>query len=107
MPSDVVLFIRNHIVHFSSFYLLFCGMLLLAIAGFLLGLSRGRRVVLQRSDLTDELTAHLWRIANTLERIADQSADRLIEEASRKVELDPRAEGAEPGERAPTSLFSR
>jgi hypothetical protein len=49
-------------------------MLLLAIAGFLLGLSRGRRVLLQRSQLTDELTTELLRIANTLERIADQSA---------------------------------
>ena len=89
MLWDIVFSVGGHTVHLSSFYFLLAGMLLLSIAGFLLGLSRGRRVLLQRSQLTDELTTQLWRIANALERSVDQSADRLIAEASREVEFEP------------------
>jgi hypothetical protein len=90
MFSGTVFSVGGHTIQLSSFYLLLAGMLLLAIAGFLLGLSRGRRVLLQRSDLTDELTTQLWRIANALERNADQSPDRLIAEASREAEFESR-----------------
>lgn len=84
-------------IHLSSFYLLLSGMVLLAIAGFLLGLSRGRRVVLQRSGLTDEFAMQLGRIADTLKRIANQSADRSITEASRALESSPVPEGTAAG----------
>lgn len=92
MISDAVFAVGGHTLHISSLYFMLAGMLLLAIAAFLLGLSRGRRVLLQRSALTDELTIHLGRIADTLERIANQSADRLIAEASREAEFE-RARG--------------
>jgi hypothetical protein len=92
MISDTVFAVGGHTIHISSLYFLLAGTLLLAIAGFLLGLSRGRRIQLQRSALTDELTTQLGRIADTLERIANQSADRLIAEASRETEFE-RARG--------------
>ena len=89
MPSDTVFSVGGHTIHFSSFYLLLAGMLLLTIAGFLLGLSRGRRLVLQRSVRTEELVAQLGRIADSLERVGNQPAYRLIAEASREAEFTP------------------
>ena len=88
MPSDTVFSIGGHTIHFPSLYLLLAGMVLLTIAGFLLGLSRGRRMVLQRSVRTEELVAQLGRIAESLERIGDQPAYRLIAEASRQSEVE-------------------
>lgn len=85
MLSDTVLSLGGHTVHISSFQILLAGALLLGIAGFLLGLSRGRRVTLQRSATTDDVAIQLARIAEALERIAGRPADRLIEEASREV----------------------
>jgi hypothetical protein len=82
MPSDTVFSIGGHTIQFSSVYLLVGGMVLLTIAGFLLGFSRGKRMVLQRSVRTEELVAQLGRIAETLERIGNQPAYRLIAEAS-------------------------
>src|SRR5215469_17051805 len=89
MPSDTVVSIGGHTLHFSSLYLWLIGMLLLALAGFLFGLSRGKRVVLQRSVRTEELVAQMGRIADSLERIGNQPAYRLIAEASREVESAP------------------
>ena len=113
MLSDTVFSVGGHTIHFSSFYLLLAGMLLLGIAGFLLGLSRGRRVVLQRSGLTEELAVQLGRIADTLERIANQSADHSIAEASRVLESNPVPEGTastvpcEQTHPIPYSMFGR
>lgn len=49
--------------------------------------SRKRLVVLKRSVTTDELILELSRIAGALERIANQPADRAIEEATRRQQL--------------------
>lgn len=49
--------------------------------------SRKRLVVLKRSVATDELIVELSRIAGALERIANQPADRAIEEATRRQQL--------------------
>jgi hypothetical protein len=49
--------------------------------------SRKRIVVLKRSVTTDELILELSRIAGALERIANQPADRAIEEATRRQQL--------------------
>jgi hypothetical protein len=80
MLSDTVISIGRYTIHFPGFYLLLAGMLLLAVAGFLLGLNRGRRAA--RAVLTNELAVQLTRIATTLERIANLPADRAIAEAS-------------------------
>jgi hypothetical protein len=80
MLSDTVISIGRYSIHFPSLYLLLAGLLLLVVAGFLLGLNRGRRAV--RSVLTNELAVQLARIATTLERIANLPADRAIAEAS-------------------------
>ena len=49
--------------------------------------SRKRIVVLKRSVTTNELILELSRIAGALERIANQPADRAIEEATRRQQL--------------------
>jgi hypothetical protein len=95
MVSDTVVSFGSHTVHLSSVALLIAALLLLGGAGFLLGLSRGRRVVVQRSTTTEELNVHLARIAEALERIADRPADRVIAEASRAAE--PVADGKAAG----------
>jgi hypothetical protein len=107
MLSDTVVSIGSHTIHISSIGLLIGGLLLLGVAGFLLGLSRGRRVVVQRSATTDELNLQLGRIAEALERLANRPADRVIAEASRAVEpvADGKVGGREPA--GPFSVFGR
>jgi hypothetical protein len=91
MLSDTVVSFGSHTVHLSSVGLLIAALVLLGGAGFLLGLSRGRSVVVQRSPTMEELNVHLARIAGALEQIADRPADRVIAEASRAAE--PAADG--------------
>jgi hypothetical protein len=100
----------GHTVYFSGFELLLVGAILLGVAGFLLGLSRGRRVVLQRSAPTDELAVQLKRIANTLERIAnhsDHAADVVIAAAASEVEPVAEPKPSEPVHAIPYSMFGR
>jgi hypothetical protein len=101
--SDTVFSLGGHTINISSAELLVAGVSLLGLAAFLLMFSRGRRVVLQRSATTDDLSIQLARIAESLERIANRPADHLIAEASRAV-----GSTAEPkvGEPAP-SIFGR
>ena len=98
MLSDTVVSFGSHTVHLASVGLLIAALLLLGGAGFLLGLSRGRRVVVQRSATTEELNVHLARIAGALEQLADRPADRVIAEASRAAEpaADGKVGGREP-----------
>ena len=49
--------------------------------------SRKRIVVLKRSRVSDDLIIELSRIADALERLANQRADRTIAAASRRQEL--------------------
>jgi hypothetical protein len=114
MPSDVVFSVGSRTVHVHSLYLLLAGMLLLAIAGFVLGFSRGRRAMLQRfGRQMDELAAEFGRIANSLERIGKQPAYRLIAEASREEESRAEPESAatptrrEETHSIPYSMFGR
>jgi hypothetical protein len=86
MLSDTVISVGGHTLNVSSVGLLVAGVSLLALAAFLLALSRGRRVVVQRSATTDDLAIQLARIAEALERIANRPADRLIAEAWRGEE---------------------
>lgn len=59
---------------------------------------RRRTVVLQRSNVSDQLLYELSRIADSLERIANRPADQIIAAANRRTE-DPRA--------IPLALFGR
>lgn len=86
MLSDTLVSFGGHSMRLSSLALLVGGVLLFGMAAFLLGLLRGRRVVVQRSATTDELNVQLGRIAEALERIANRPADQLIAEASRAAE---------------------
>jgi hypothetical protein len=114
MPSEVVLSVGGHTVHVPSLYLLLAGTVLLAIVGFLLGFSLGRRALLQRfGRRIDELAGQFGRIANSLERLSKQPGYRLIAEAVREEESNgepepvaapTRREGARP---MPYSIFGR
>jgi hypothetical protein len=54
----------------------------------LLAFGRNRRVVVSRSVATDELYMQLGRIADAMERLANQSSDRIIAERSQRVEAE-------------------
>ena len=73
--------------------------------------SRKRVVVLRRSSGTDQLTSELSRIADALERIAAQPADRVIAAARRQQRSLPPAPSAPPAARDsrinPYSIFRR
>jgi len=73
----------------TAFQLLIAGALLLALAAFLLALSRERRVSVKPSNVTEELAIHLGRIANALENLADPLRDRSHFTASREREPAP------------------
>jgi hypothetical protein len=68
----------------TAFQLLIAGALLLALAAFLLALSRERRVSVKPSNVTEELAVHMGRIANALENLADPLRDRSHFTASRE-----------------------
>jgi hypothetical protein len=79
----------------TAFQLLIAGALLLALAAFLLALSRERRVSVKPSNVTEELAIHLGRIANALENLADPLRDRSHFTASREREPAPPEKTAE------------
>ncbi len=58
--------------------------------------SRKRVVVLRRSSGTDQLTFELSRIADALERIASQPADRIIAAVRRQQRSSASAPSASP-----------
>jgi hypothetical protein len=87
MPSNVVFTVGSHTVRVPSLYLLLAGVLLLAIVGFVLGFTLGRRALLQRfGRRIDELAGQFGRIANSLERLSKQPGYRLIAEAAARAE---------------------
>jgi hypothetical protein len=110
MLSDTSFSIAGHTFAISNFQLLIAAALLLGVAGLLLAFSRSRRVTLKRSVATDELYMQLGRIAEALERIANQSSDRIIAEASRRVETPPPTPPTKLSEEThgiPYSMFGR
>jgi len=58
--------------------------LLLATAAFLLSVSRGRRLALKKSGVTEDFQFQFERMAQALERLADQGASRLMQEAAQR-----------------------
>ena len=79
MLSDSITFAGHSI---ATFQLLGLGALLLGVAAMLLAFARGRRTTLKRSEVTEDLTAEMGRIAEALERIADQGASRMMRRAA-------------------------
>lgn len=108
MPISIALGIPAiSLSNFSAFQLLIAGALLLAVAALLMALSQERRVSLKRSVATDELAVHLTRIAEALERVANQTTERAHLAASRRqVKTDTeRADGE--AHRIAYSMFGR
>jgi hypothetical protein len=91
----------------TAFQLLIAGGLLLGVAAFLLALSRERRVSMKRSVVTDELTVHTGRIAEALERIANQANERAHLAASRKREQPEPERASEEAHHIAYSMFGR
>jgi len=91
----------------TAFQLLIAGGLLLGVAAFLLALSRERRVAMKRSVVTDELTVHTGRIAEALERIANQANERAHLAASRKREQPAPERASEEAHHIAYSMFGR
>ena len=93
--------------NFSAFQLLVAGALLLGIATLLLALSRERRVSVKRSAATDELAVHMVRIAEALERIANQTTERAHLAASRHQVRTETERANEEAHRIAYSMFGR
>jgi hypothetical protein len=80
----------------STFQLLLAGGLLLGTAALLLVFARGKRIALQRSVVTDEFAILLSRIADAVERQAQElAARRIMEEKQRTNVTLPPAAGEE------------
>jgi hypothetical protein len=111
MLSETGINIAGHTI--TGLQFLGVGALLLGIAALLLAFSRERRTTLKRSIVTDEFSIHLGRIADALDRIANQRSDRAIWRESRtRAELAPPrleepAETALDGHRVSYSMFGR
>jgi hypothetical protein len=80
--------IAGHTFTISAYQLLIAAGVLLVIAAVLLAFGRNRAVVMKRSAATDELYMQLGRIADAMERLANQSSDRIIAERSQRVEAE-------------------
>lgn len=100
MLSDTGIHIAGHAI--TGLQFLGVGALLLAIAALLLAFSRERRTTLKRSMVTDELSIHLGRIADALDRIANQPSERSAWRASRpRSEVLPGKRDEQPAEASP------
>lgn len=86
MLSDHVISIAGHSITITSHDIFLTGASILFGLFFfvLLYFSRKRIVVLKRSGSTDQITYQLSRIADALDRIANQPAERAIAAASRR-----------------------
>jgi len=107
MLSDTLVTVGSHTFRLSTLLILIGVVLLLGIIAFVLGLMRGKRVSVQRSPTTEELNVHLARIAEALERIANQPADQMIAKASEAGRPPAEAEPNPPEPRSPFSRFTR
>jgi hypothetical protein len=95
----------------TVFQLFTAGALLLCSAALLLAYRREWKLTLRRSPTTEELFDQLLRIANSLERIADQASASAIAEAPRRTEPGhlhlPPAEPAREEHHVAYSMFGR
>ena len=91
----------------TAFQLLVAGGLLLAVAAFLLALSRERRVSMRSSAVTDELAIHMSRIANALENLANPTRDRSHFTDSSEQTVARPEKASEEAHRVAYSMFGR
>ncbi len=109
MLPDPTISISGHAV--SMFQLFTTGALLLCAAALLLAYRRELKLTLRRSPTTEELFELLLRIANSLERIANQASDSALGEATRGTERDkhnpPPAEPTREEHHVAYSMFGR
>ncbi|HYL61483.1 MAG TPA: hypothetical protein VE077_02600 [Candidatus Methylomirabilis sp.] len=68
--------------------------------------SRRRVVLLRRSSGTDQIAFELSRIADALERIANQPADRAIAAAARRQQPQPQAPPVSQPSRSASAAYS-
>jgi len=94
MLPDPTISIAGHAV--TAFQLLTTGALLLCAAAIMLAYRRELKLTVRRSPTTDELFDQLMRIANALERVANQASDSAIAEATRRAERTAREARTEP-----------
>jgi hypothetical protein len=95
--------VAGHTFTVYAYQLLIAAGVLLGIAALLLAFGRNRGVVVKRSVATDELYMQLGRIADAMERLANQSADRVIAERLQRVEVQ-RVEAPAPPPPPPPKL---
>jgi len=109
MLADPNITVAGHAV--STFQILTTGALLLCAAALLLAYRRELKLAVRRSPATDDLYDQLVRIANALERIANQGADSAIAEATRRAERNasrqPDAKRAPEEHHVAYSMFGR
>jgi hypothetical protein len=107
MLSDTLVTVGSHTFRLSTVLMMIGVVLLFGIIAFVFGLMRGKRVSVQRSPTTEELNVHLARIAEALERIANQPADQMIAKASEAGRQSAEVEPNPPQARSPFSTFTR
>jgi hypothetical protein len=84
MLTDPIISVAGHAV--TVFQLLTIGALLLSAGAVLLAFRRELRLSVRRSAASDQMYDQLLRIANALDRLADQASDAAIAKASRRME---------------------
>jgi hypothetical protein len=70
---------KSLLSNLTAFQLLVAGGLFLAVAALLMAFTRERRVSVKRSVVSDELAVHMGRIAEALDRIANQLREGVRE----------------------------
>jgi hypothetical protein len=98
MLSDRIISYASRFISITSRDLLIFGFAILVclMLWSVIYFSRKRVVVLRRSSGTDQLTSELARIADALERIASQPADRVIAAVRRQQRLSAPTASAPP-----------
>ncbi len=91
----------------TAFQFLVAGALLLGVAAILMALARENRIALKRSDVSDELAIHLGRIADALDRLANQSRERPPFTNVQKPENSETDRPAEKAHHISYSMFGR
>jgi len=107
MLTDFSFTLLGHTFAVSSTALLAVGNALLLVAAILLAFARRRRVTLQRSLVSDELMAHLSRIADALERQAARPVDQMIVEALKQADRSAQTAPKVEAHTIPYSMFGR
>ena len=98
-------FPRSLLSNMTAFQFLIAGALLLGVAAILMAISREHRISLRRSGVSDELAIHLGRIADALDRISNQSRDRIA--APQKPENSENLLSSEAPRHISYSMFGR